>query len=586
MGAAMGIDSNTMPRCLEVTKEVIKTFTVEYSKGFVVALVKKIKADANPQPGPQERLLVKNVNPDEPLKEGWAIKEGEIRKNWKKRYFYVTPDFRMLYFADDKACEEWKEKNPKLREAKQAHQADKENDELKKAFQEAKKDMKKCMPLKEANLYSYSTYTSNKKEHCLELYHWRKRKFYVQFENEEERKDWRPILQTCCRKAKQPINPNPVQAAAFNAAYDRTRWRNSIWGWWYWDSPEAELIGALAFDVCRRTVLADVYSSMRGGYSAKQKLDDAIKKQIQAAVAPAWIACQEAVQKLQETIEPELKKGLDPIFEAERDLKLKISDMVSDKIGPAVGEVVDPIVQKLLIEICSKPIHEGWLALNGAIEELYKHFCGSINGKGAVITKNEFRSSYRSTQYKCRYFHSWWSVTRPISEKLDEMREELKIVADLVQGLDGYNVYYTISEQYHNIVLDGLFTWQQAIHDDFDGEEMPKDKFEALAKAKWLETVPKIAHDSQVVYEEQISWLLEEAIKGPFIRLIMKGVGALLEPLDELIPGPVKQFISATGTAEDVITQSIDNILEKSVKLAVEEKKAELQADIDAKKWE
>jgi len=572
-----------MDRCLELTKEVVKTFTKEYTKAFLVALVKKIKADANPVEGPEERWLVKNVSPDEPLKEGWAIKQGEIRKNWKKRYFYVTPDFRMLYFEDDKACEQWKENFPKMRDARAAWKADEENADLKKEFEEAKKAMKKCTPLKDANLYSYSTYNSNEnnKEHCLELYHWRKRKFYIQFENEEERKDWKPIFQTCCRKATPPINPNPVLAAAFRQAYDKTRWHNSIWGWWYWDSPEDELIAALCFDLCRRTILYDAFNKM--SYTVREKCSAMVKKNIQAIVAPAWAGCCETVNKLQEKIEPELKKGLDPIFDAERDLKVKISDMISDKIGPAVGEVVDPIVQQLLIDVCAKPIHEGWLLLNGSMEELYKYFNEKIDGKGDVITKKEFQDAYRSTTWKCRYFHSWWSFTRPISDKLDEMRDELKVVGELCKGLDGYNVYYTICEQYHNIVLDGLFTWQTAITEAFEGDEMSKADFKELQLAKWKETLPKIVHDSQVVYEEQISWLLDEAIKGPFIRLIMKGVSALLEPLDDVIPDPVKQFITATGTAEDVLTQTINNILDKTVKEAVDEKKGDLQTDMDAK---
>jgi hypothetical protein len=46
----------------------------------------------------------------EPLKTGYAAKEGAVVKNWKKRWFVVRPDYSVEYWASE---EEWKKPKAK-----------------------------------------------------------------------------------------------------------------------------------------------------------------------------------------------------------------------------------------------------------------------------------------------------------------------------------------------------------------------------------------------------------------------------------------------------------------------------------------
>ena len=131
----------------ELSETILKTFSTEYTKAYIIALLEKIRDEVTEEPEdwklmqrPEVRRLLLKVyllvmcdvcvveesswhfqyaycstllsegmlclhlaslqddGPTEPLKEGYMTKQGGNIKTWRRRYFVVLPDYRVEYY--------------------------------------------------------------------------------------------------------------------------------------------------------------------------------------------------------------------------------------------------------------------------------------------------------------------------------------------------------------------------------------------------------------------------------------------------------------------------------------------------------
>jgi hypothetical protein len=94
------VDAATKQEMEDLIKAILKTFTLEYTKGYALNLVQKLRDDSNAPP-PEEWKLQERPPWNKDYKMGWLMKEGGIRKNWKKRYFVVRPNYSIDYYETD-----------------------------------------------------------------------------------------------------------------------------------------------------------------------------------------------------------------------------------------------------------------------------------------------------------------------------------------------------------------------------------------------------------------------------------------------------------------------------------------------------
>ena len=99
-----------------------------------------------------------NETPPPPLYSGWLTKLGAVRKSWKRRWFVISPEYGMTYYAgtDTRGA-------PKGEMVLQGY-------EVRADCFKAEKDL------------------------CIELYHQRRRCFYVYADTVEEYEQWIQIL--------------------------------------------------------------------------------------------------------------------------------------------------------------------------------------------------------------------------------------------------------------------------------------------------------------------------------------------------------------------------------------------------------
>lgn len=87
-----------------------------------------------------------------------------------------------------------------------------------------------------------------------------------------------PSLQYSARHAQPPLNKDQVLRFAFQRAYRITRWRLGVWGWYYIDRTEEEMLGQLVVDKCNEDCMGPVYEKIPGG-----RLESKIRHQVRPA---------------------------------------------------------------------------------------------------------------------------------------------------------------------------------------------------------------------------------------------------------------------------------------------------------------
>jgi hypothetical protein len=69
-----------------------------------------------------------------------------------------------------------------------------------------------------------------------------------------------PSSQYAAKKAEAPLNEDQCMRAAFEVAYEQTRWELGVWSWYRFDCTEDEMLGQLVVDKCEYECMGDVYA--------------------------------------------------------------------------------------------------------------------------------------------------------------------------------------------------------------------------------------------------------------------------------------------------------------------------------------
>ena len=179
----------------EISRSIMRSFQREYLAEYSGMLVAKIKSDVEATDGLlagsqslnklQDRTAAR-VGADVPLYGGWLTKLGAVRKNWKRRWFAISPDYTVAYYANER------DRQPRGSMMMQGY--------------EVRPDCFK-----------------GEKDFCIELHHRSRRCFYVYADSREDYEQWIPILKEVCRKSRFRMHPDPLRARAFDAAFKSTQ---------------------------------------------------------------------------------------------------------------------------------------------------------------------------------------------------------------------------------------------------------------------------------------------------------------------------------------------------------------------------
>jgi hypothetical protein len=546
VGVSNPVDEATKQEIQELIKSILVTFTKEYVKFYALFLVKKLKDDAAaPKPGWK---LKERPECTDDLKMGFLTKEGGIRKSWKKRFFVVRYDYTVEYYEKE---EELKKAKPKSKGTMSlcgySVNDDPNNGILNRVKKLAEKmgiDMSELPKPKE-----YPPFT-------IEIHHSRRRTYYVKAENEEQFKEWCDMFRSCCRNAYGLKNKDVVHEQAFHEAVRRTRWELGRWGWWTYGGSEDQILSDLIADQIDWVVMGRVYSKITGPWVIRNKIRDQVLKTldtfISAAVAPSWKAMDTTVGELRPKIEPTIKEMVDPIGKLERELIDKLKAGAMSVIKPILEEHVNPHLSKI-VEVIKSPMAD-------AYTDAYKIWDEKVAAFSAKGTADEVKKEFKHLDS----IPSSWDIYKAC-QKVDVMYEPLWAMNVIFPDIWPWSLIWYAHDDVRGRTDNAVYTFEHKISKALEkNPEATKEEGAAkeLYNTKRAKVMEKFKHDGEKATVEYYAEIIKRIVFPPFNKLVIPACKELIEPVADLIPEPMKQFVDPYRLFDELINGIIDESIQ------------------------
>lgn len=543
MGGALGspVDESTKQEIQEIIKAVLGTFTIQYTKEYALALVYKLKEEAKETP--EEWKLQERPPWSEDFKSGWLTKEGGTRKNWKRRYFVVRPNYIVDYFENEE--ESKKEKGKKRGSISLCGY--RVNDDPNDGVLKRLRIMAEKMGMNPDDIPKGKEYPP----FTIELHHSRRRCYYIQCADEEDFKQWVEQFKTCCWRAYGLKNQEFCHKRAFNDAVRKTRYELGRWGWWSYGGTEEQILSDMIVDEIEWKVMGRVLSKINSGpwavrNSIRNQVNKLLDSMIMAAVTPAWKAMESGVQALREKIEPKLKELVAPIGKAEAELIEKMKNGAMSIINPILQEHVVPHLSKI-VEIIKAPMTQ-------AYEVSYKLFdeeIGKFEPKGGPA---DIKKQFRDLDWLPRSYKMW-----PACDKAAVMYDPLWALRSIFEDIYPWRCIWDAYDELRGRMDNAVYTWEQEFISALEQDE--KQDAKALAekiKAKVLEDYQVDGTKGTLMYYHAI---LKIIVFPPFEKLVIPACKTIIDPLAEIIPEPLKELIDPSATFEELIHAIVDEAI-------------------------
>ena len=558
MGNIPGMPQMPIEDINACAKEVLTTFTPIYAKSYAIGLIDKLKAEAEAKAASGDDADTLQLRdppvPDEWLKEGFLVKQGAVKKNWKKRWFVATnkaDNFRILYF---------------------------EKEALKSDFKKAKGEIAPC---------NYRVKLLDKEEEKKDFgeFAWmlkpygRRRKWYIRLDGaaedkEELRKEWVGVFKYAARYADAPLNTDPVMRFAFKRAYRMTRWRLGVWGWFRYDRTEEEQLGQMIVDRCEADCMRPVYDAIPGGRLERKiraQVQDGLDKTVGAAVGAAWKVAVQGIESQKETLESKARENLGPIFEKQAEL----SNTVKDKIVGIVSPALEEISKHIMTPICS--------CLMGPLVHSYKKLVLSYHKRMTTIISESSSPEEleKGLAYFTRQIRWWWGPMRPALREIyrafregyedDEPESSgftitvnIGDILDCFQGVRPWQVEDAFESRLRETMGAAIFTFADEVANVREGGAEPDLN-------KILQQVTRMmVHDAHILVRKAVTDIFIMVIQPPFKKKVDPLIKDILEPLSSAIPEPLKVFLDidklAIGCMDNILTETITNCVKPASK--------------------
>jgi len=553
VGVSNPVDESTKQEIQEIIKSVVVTFTLQYTKEYALALVQKIKMEANDKP--EEWQLLERPPWSEDYKQGYLVKEGGIRKNWKKRFFAVRPNYTIDYFETEEEFKKGEKAKKKGSISLAGYRVieDVNDGVLKRLTALAEKMGMNVSDIPKPKEYPPFT---------LELHHSRRRCYYIQCANEEEFKQWAEQFKTCCRRAWGLKNQEFVHKTAFDNAVRKTRWALGRWGWWSWGGSEEQILSDIISDEIDWKVMYKIYGKIQGPWMIRNKIRSEILKvldtMVSAAVTPAWAAMEKAVEEIRPKIEPTIKEMVGPIFKAEADLMEKMKAGAMSIIDPILKEKVTPHLSQI-VDVVKSPFKDAYEVAYTLFEEQINKF----EIKGGV---NETKKEFHHLDWYARSWYMW-----PALSKIEVLYEPLWALHTIFEDIWPWGLIWTGYDELRTKMDNAFYTFEQRLIQSMEAEQ-PADPKALVQKIK--EGV--LADFKSDASKSTLNWyasVLKTIVSPPFQKVVIPACETIISPIEDLVPEPLKQFIDPNQMFEDLLDGIIDGCIETILSADEEGKK-------------
>lgn len=538
----MGISPSTRSDIERTVKEVLTTFTTEYVKWTALYMVKRAKKEAKATTWPyllDQRPPSMRVN--EIRKTGWLTKQGAIVTNWKRRWFVVKPDYSVDYFVTEQDAQQEKPK-PKGTMILQGYYVyTNPNGE----FLSRLKNIATKMGLNVEDLPKPKEFPP----FTLEIYHWRRRCYYITCENQEEFDSWVRTFRECCWENKGLKNQDWVHVRAFTRAVRETRWRLGRWGYWGFGGSEEQILCDLVADQIEYAVMGPIWSKLTGPYFIRNQITKRIQATIDTsvmlAVKPAWTAMAKAAEQLRPVIKPQLDKVGATLGETEEKIKATIKEAVLPIVNPVMDEHVKPHVQKIL-DLIRVPMQE---AFNGSIDIWMSMSLDYIK----EVKKD--KEGFMNYTYPINrpLWHTWRA-----KDALDQCYDPLYLLNVVFPQIWPSSVIYEGKRHIDRAIDSACYSYYNRMLALLEKDPNAVDNHNEQLRAQILE---QLREDSKlwsmIWYNKALKLIIMPALDKVLTPLVDK----VLSPIDEKVPEAMKKIIDIRSLFKEIVNELVDGII-------------------------
>lgn len=528
------MDAQLKNEIADTIKKVMTVFTAQYTKAYLLALVRLIELESKKEP--KEYQLEKRPSKEKAdRKSGVLLKESDHLHKWNSRLFVMKPDYTADYYLTEADKEKGKKRG--TLNFTGYHVIDDPNQgtllRLKRLAEKMGMDLSALPKPKE---YPPLTF---------EVHHDRRPCYFLQATNQEEFDAWVKEFRAACWNARGLGWDDWCHQRAYPVALRRTRWEMGRWGYWGSGGSEEQLLTELISDELEYDIMGRVYSKLprAGPWFIRNKIRNMVQgtidSMVSVAVKPGWAAMRKAVEALRPELEPKIRSGLEPIFKAKNDIMDKMRSGVMSVLEPLLKEHVNPHLGKI-VDIVKSPMREG-------MEEAMRLFENKID---KWEPKEDLKRSFHELDY---LGWSWWEM-RTALEKIDVMYEPLWALRLVFSDIYPWHQIWLGHRKIYQTTDNAVYTFEQAI------SKHEGDKKEAIDPIK-RDVLMKFRHDSNIITMNYYAAILKAIVMPPFEALVIPAGRAIIDPLADAIPSALKDFIDIKQMFEDLYNGVIDDCI-------------------------
>jgi len=536
MGNLSPIGDYEKDRMQEIITTSVTTFTKEFAMAVPLAVVQVAKEEAAADANKLPLLLNSAPVPNEILKEGRLRKAGANNDDWTERYVVchnASENFKIEYFdgADAKAPK----KGQIFPHAYWCQDFDKDD----------------------TGIYGDCGFK------LAPWWYSDRRTWYFRVpegtpEREAEVKKWREVMQVGCRYAELPTEVDAVTGICFSIALNRTRWASGMWGWYGWYGSETERFIAFIYDVIESTILRACFAKMEvPGFLRNRVVRtvcSTVRSSIDAAVKPAVTGALEASKPIMAKVKETLQAGLQPIIDAEKNLKTEVIKLVSDAAKPAV----EAMGQKVMAPMMSSMFD----SISRAFVASIKGWCTVMSAKADKYTDAKYFDETVIKQSE-RYLDYWWSENI-LNQAFEILYDMDNVKNPLYRYRDCLPPTFSFSDMYWNSRGELKKLMRMALYTLKMSAEGGKITDSASCQAAITAVTGKLVHDCKVVVRVLIMgllkglvlWLVEDEVVKPALQAVQPVVDMV-----KALPEPIQPLFDIQSLLKDVI----DGILMASI---------------------
>jgi hypothetical protein len=381
----------------------------------------------------------------------------------------------------------------------------------------------------------------------IEIHHSRRQSYYINFEKDDERKQWVETFKDACRWAYGYKNKDEVHVAAFEEAVRRTRWSLGSYGYWSYGGTEEQILSDMISDYLDWKILYKVYGKITGPWiirnTIRNQLLKVLDKTVLAAVTPAWKAMSTVVETARPKIEEKLKPGLEPLFKLQGELVEKIKSGCMSLIDPILKEHVVPHLSKI-VAVIKSPMVE-------AFDITYQLWDEKMNEFTFEGGKDDAKKKFRDLDW-----YPWsWNMWKAF-DKLDPMYEPLWAMNVIFSDIYPWGLIWQGRDTLRSKMDNAFFTFEKRLVEKLEGEEKkdPKALIDEIKKG----VMADYQEDGKKATIEYYREILKSIVMPPFQSKVFPACEAILAPINEALPEAFAEVLDINGMFEDILTGIID----------------------------